>query len=178
MKMSQSSEAPTLDDNELACQETQYNSALREILEDLQSMETIDNGEQYLTKMMKMLDENKPKKYQIIGDNIDMLIKTKQMSREKQNTDIHWFLIYAIIDEIEDLTLPEDTPKRKLADTQPTDCLPNAADKDKLNDIFTILWTRVIVKTIPAFRRFEKSVIWHIPHQYEDEMKKKSETVS
>ena len=77
MKMSQSSEAPTLDDNELACQETQYNSALREILEDLQSMETIDNGEQYLTKMMKMLDENKPKKYQIIGDNIDMLIKTK-----------------------------------------------------------------------------------------------------
>ena len=167
---------PSVQDDILRQNETEYNATLQEILQDIQMLDSAD--EQSITRLLQLLNQNQPRKFQIVGDNIDMIIKTKQMSREKQNTDIHWFLMYAIMDEIVDSSLSEDSPVRKISEIKPTDCLPSAADKEKLHDIFAVLWSRIIVKTIPAFKPFEKSVIWHIPHKYTEEMKNKSETVS
>ena len=75
------------------------------------------------------------------------------MSKDNQNKDIHWFLVYAIVDEIIDATLPTDASRKSFDQLKPQDCLPNMEDKEKLNDIMAILWSRIIVKTIPEFQK-------------------------
>ena len=91
--------------------------------------------------------------FQIIGDNLDLLIRTKHMARDKQNTDIHWFLLWAIMDEICDQSLPRE-PKHSFDSIKPAMCIPNNEDHEKMIEVFTLLWCRIIVKTIPDFYCF------------------------
>ena len=37
---------------------------------------------------------------------------------------------------------------------------------------------RILVKVLPVFNTQSKEVVWHIPHQYQVEMSKKSTVVS
>ena len=155
--------------------EPYFNEMLENLLTSISTsnevrMEDIDS-------LIQTLDTKITKQYQLIGDNIDLLIKTKKMSSQNQNTDIHWFFIYAIVDEILDTSLSNEDPDTKFEDIKLTDFLPNETDQSTLHDTLTILWSRIIVKTIPAFKALEKSVIWHIPHPYQDDMKKKSKVV-
>lgn len=51
-----------------------------------------------------------PAKYQIIGDNVDMLIKIKHQSSSHPNKSIHWFHMNAVKDRVVAGDLPDDMP--------------------------------------------------------------------
>lgn len=121
---------------------------------------------------------NEPAKYQIIGDNLDMYVKVKHMSSDKQNRSIHWFAMNAIQDRVS-LKPPSNRKQLKpILEVENSEFLPSREDNSKLFSDFIPLFARVLVNKIPDFKCFEGAVIKHIPHLYSSEMKKKSLQVS
>lgn len=121
---------------------------------------------------------NSPAKYQIIGDNVDMLIKIKHQSSSKPNKSIHWFHMNAVKDRVVAAELPDYKEIGPIMKLQPGEFLPSARDNQDLLHDFIPLFARVIVDEIPAFNTvFKDIVVRHIPHKYSEVMAQKSEQV-
>ncbi|XP_013382166.1 uncharacterized protein LOC106152931 [Lingula anatina] len=129
-----------------------------------------------LLRLKKAMRDSKSAGYQVIGDNVDLLIKARHMSSERQNKDIHWFFMYAAIDEVSGSHL-DNFRMPKVSDVPLTKCLPNSFDVKKLKYHCMVLWSRVVVHWIPALQCLSKAVVRHIPHRYENTMKAKTTTV-
>lgn len=155
-------------------QESYYNKVMEQLLTAFNNKEALTVND--IDQLIAHWEAGKKETYQIIGDNIDLLIKTKNMSSERGNRDIHWFLLYAIVDEIHDWTLP-DKPSQAYDDIELSTLIPDNTDFEEFKSALTVLWARILVKNIPKFRVLEKCVPWHIPHRYVEEMKQKSKAV-
>lgn len=119
-----------------------------------------------------------PAKYQIIGDNVDMLIKIKHQSSSKPNKSIHWFHMNAVKDRIAAADLSDDKPIGCVKQLRPEEFLPSVKDNQNLLHDFIPLFARVIIDEIPAFNTaFKDIVVRHIPHKYSEVMTQKSEQV-
>jgi hypothetical protein len=119
-----------------------------------------------------------PAKYQIIGDNVDMLIKIKHQSSSKPNKSIHWFHMNAVKDRIAAADLSDDKPIGCAKQLRPEEFLPSVKDNQNLLHDFIPLFARVIIDEIPAFNTaFKDIVVRHIPHKYSEVMTQKSEQV-
>ena len=116
-------------------------------------------------------------KYQIIGDNVDMLIKIKHQSNMKPNKSIYWFHMNAVKDRVIASDLSDDKLIDSVCDLQQGDLLPSAGDNQDLLHDFIPLFARIIIDRILAFIVFKDVVIQHIAHKYSVVMKDKSEQV-
>lgn len=107
-----------------------------------------------------------------------MHIATKHEGKGKYAKDLHLFHTYAIQNEVSGDHLPDDGPPVSLDDVDNTKLLPSLGDHTKLRRDMVVLWSRVLINRVPAFKELRKSVVWHIPHAYTETMSKKSTTVS
>ena len=115
--------------------------------------------------------------YQIIGDNVDFLVKAKHMSFTKQNDSVHWFNLNAILDGVTGQEYSSEKPIKSISNVENIDFLPSAREnQDLLRDLIPLV-SRVVVNRIPAFQTFKKAVVWNIPHAYSEVMEKQSEQV-
>jgi len=138
----------------------------------MRRVDTLDKMD--ICSLKASLSENKPPSYQIIGDNVDLYIKTKHMASDKQNKSIHWFGMNAVQDRVY-LTECSNSAERKSAlDIENSDFLPSSEDNSRLLNDFIPLVARVLADKVPMFETFKKVVIRHIPHKYSHQMKKKS----
>lgn len=140
-----------------------------------------ENGENNITDEMIKLVQDKlhevdAKGYQIIGDNIDLLLKVKHMAAERQNRDIHWFHLYALFDDVP-WTGESEYPQRNLKDIPLSEFLVNSNDVTFYNSQLVILWSRIITQYMPNFECLKPAVIRHIPHKYNGFMRAKSKWV-
>lgn len=108
--------------------------------------------------------------YQIIGDNCDLHVNVRHMTNDNKNKSFHWFNCVAFQDQVSGNHLP-DIHEVTLEDVPVSSFFPSNEDTLELKRDFMILWSRCIVKNLPAFGCLKKSVIYHIPHQYSDVMK-------
>lgn len=141
-------------------------------------LEIIVTGKSLQEAVLKIRNDIKgqtPRNYQIIGDNIDLDIRTKHMSVSRQNTSLHWFNMYAIRDIVNGNEADEVRPK--LADVSFKKYLPDESDDTFLRNDFVPLWSRVLVTHIPDLEQLKKSAVWHIPHKYSHLMQTPSEQV-
>ena len=126
----------------------------------------------------KWKHSSRPTKYQIIGDNVDMHIKTKHQSTSSPNKSIHWFHMYAVKDRVVAPNLLDEKPIGPAEKLQPGEFLPSAKDNQDLLHDFIPLFARVVVDEIPAFKKaFKDVVVRHIPHEYSEIVAQKSEQV-
>ncbi len=130
-----------------------------------------------VSNLRRKLELDTPPMYQIIGDNIDLYIKTKHMSSEKQNKSIHWFAMNAVQDRITGSGLQNERSIKPIMEMENKEFLPSTHDNEDLLHDFIPLFARVIVEKIPAMRTFKSVIVRHIPHKYSNEMKKKSTQV-
>ena len=129
---------------------------------------------QLLKTLTKQLELCKAARYQITGDNLDMLVKVKHMSSTNQNKSIHWYNMNAAMHRVIGNDLRCDGPIRSVLEMENIEFLPSVTDNYKfLRDVIQLV-TRVIVNRIPAFNSFKDVVVKHIPHTYSDVMKENS----
>lgn len=121
---------------------------------------------------------NSPSTYQIIADNVDMMIKIKHQGSRKPNKSIHWFHLLGVKDRAIACDLADDKPVGSVSDLQSGDILPSMKDNQDLLHDFIPLFARVVVDKVPAFKIFKDVVIRHIQHRYSDAMKHQSEQAS
>ena len=119
-----------------------------------------------------------PPSYQVIGDNIDLYVKTKHMTSNRQNKSIHWFVMNAIQDRVIAEGLDNSHQIRPIMEVENAAFLPSKDDNNDLLHDFVPLVTRVLSENVPAFACFRDVVVRHIPHEYSKEMKTKSPQVS
>lgn len=132
----------------------------------------------YSVAISKLIDDMSPiSLYQIIGDNVDIFVKAKHIGSQHQNKSIHWFNLNVVRERVNGSHLCNSQPLRPIKDVSNTEFLPSADDSDKLLDEFVVLCERVLVGNMPAFRPFKKFLVKHIPHEYSEMMKTKSEEV-
>ncbi len=74
--------------------------------------------------------------------------------------------------------MDDNKPSMDLQTCPLSTFLPSHEDNLKLRSEWAILIGRVITTLLPHFQKYKKYIPDHIPHQYSDEMKKKSEVVS
>ncbi|CAB3990467.1 Hypothetical predicted protein [Paramuricea clavata] len=114
--------------------------------------------------------------FQITGDNVDLVVKAKHMSRYNQNQRIHWFNMNAVRNKVNGNHLSDKMQTKSIVDIENVTFLPSLKDNQDLMHELIPLFARSIVFNIPALSKvFSGAVVKHIPHMYSDVMNEKSE---
>ena len=117
--------------------------------------------------------------FKIVMDNIDMNIRPRHQTFERQTQSLHYVNSYAVKDRIdfssfEHATVNTVTHPESLQDV----LLPSANDREALMANFVILAGRILCDVIPALNKIPGLTTKHIQHLYSKEMSSKSEIVS
>lgn len=120
--------------------------------------------------------------YRIVADNLDFSLSARIQTSKFRNQSIHWTHHLAIRDRIipDPSSGPSAFPTKgqcKIADLELSELLPSVESNLAVESDFVVLVTRMVVKFLPAFTMFRDVVIHHIPHQYSNEMARKSDVV-
>lgn len=130
-----------------------------------------------LSMLMQQSDSERPLGYQIIGDNVDLMIKVRHQASDKPNKSIHWFHLNAVKDRVSGAGLSEKGSIKLVDQVENWEILPSYQDNEGLLHDFIPLFARVICDRIPALKSFKDVVVRHIPHKYSNVTKQKSEQV-
>lgn len=121
-------------------------------------------------------------KFIIVGDNLDKMIRRRNMLISRQNTDLHMFNMIAVLDRVfprkEILDIPANPPKCK-SDINLHDYLPDSADEKLLVSELEILVARDVLKYMKDINSGWADDLFPkvIKHDYMDATSKKSEVV-
>ena len=114
--------------------------------------------------------------YKMVFDNIDVNVKPRHMTSDRQTRSLHYVQSYALKDRVNYDNLSNELPTTEVC---VFDILPTNEDYEFLKRDFAILLSRVIVKFIPYFTsNYNELLTKHIPHEHSTEMATKSEIVS
>ena len=130
-----------------------------------------------LSMLMQQSDSERPLGYQIIGDNVDLMIKVRHQASDKPNKSIHWFHLNAVKDRVSGAGLSEKGSIKLVDQVENWEILPSYQDNEDLLHDFIPLFAQVICDRIPALKSFKDLGIRHIPHKYSNVTKQKSEQV-
>ncbi|XP_072037402.1 uncharacterized protein [Amphiura filiformis] len=115
--------------------------------------------------------------FRLVGDNVDLKVKPRYMSTDKQNVDHHHFQHIAVKNRISGMHLPDDEPIGTPESTPLTELQPNASDNKALHYEWSILIGQIISSHCPHLS-WMKNCLPSLTHKHMDSMKKKSEVVN
>ena len=116
--------------------------------------------------------------YRLVGDNVDIIIKPRQTSIAHASIDLHYFNFMAVKNRVSGNHLSKTRDETKLK--EPVDwsqVVPSVNDHKRLESHWAILVGHIICRHIPALQWMQLYLPQHIPHDYSNETKKKSEVV-
>ena len=124
-----------------------------------------------------------PSSFKIIGDNVDKNVTPRYIrsTSEQQVKSLHYYHSYAVRDRIDVSSFPNELsptcipPLEICAKT----LLPNEDDDSALIANIKVLFSRILVQTLPFFNMaFSDLIVDHINHRRHKEMSSKSCIVS
>ena len=117
------------------------------------------------------------KGYQLVMDNVDVVVKARHPTRENYGKDYHMVQMMAVQNRVSAWHLPNSHPIATIDTIESTDFLPNTTDNNKLKRDWTILSARMIREHIPALCQMMDTLPHVIVHEHMTEMKEKSKVV-
>ncbi len=115
--------------------------------------------------------------FQVIMDNVDLVIHPRHTSREKHGSDLHMAHAIAVKNRVEGYHLPNDAPISTVSSINVEDFLPTLSDNKTLKHEWMLLIGNIISSHIPAL----KWISGHVPaqphHDHMSDMCKKSHIV-
>ena len=115
--------------------------------------------------------------YKLVCDNLDKTIKPRDMRVDHLPQSLHYFNVYAVLDQIDFRSLSCDTSIIDVTEIDLNKFLPSAADMEAMIASFSVLISRLLVKHIPALCAYSLCVPAHIDHKYSREMAAESHVV-
>ena len=117
--------------------------------------------------------------FKIAMDNIDMNIRPRHQTFERQTQSLHYVNSFALKDRIDFSSFEHATVNTVLHPESLHDVLlPSASDREALMANFVILAGRILCDAIPALNKIPGLTTKHIEHLYSKEMSTKSGIVS
>ncbi len=124
-----------------------------------------------------MLDYAGSRPWKIVGDNLDVSVKVRDMRLDNPNQMHHFFHLIGVQDRIDTAHLDNTKPKRTMSSMGVQDFVPSARDFAQLRTDITVLVSRIAVSEFPAFEFMRNAVPDHITHVHSKEMSEKSKVV-
>lgn len=116
--------------------------------------------------------------YRLVTDNIDLAVQARHQSSSHKNKSLHWTHTYAVKNRVAvDGNLDREVPQKKVEDLEMSEILPGPEIQESLKGSLVPLVLRVLVRHLPAYKKFRTAVEHHLPHQYSVQMRNKSEQV-
>jgi len=112
------------------------------------------------------------------GDNWDLKVLKGHMRKDIQNEDLHLFASNLIENRVKFSHLPNVNPKGNILTFPRHNFSLTVNEWKKYAEASRILVGRVILEFFPKFKWMKSVLPTHIPHQYSEEMAKKSNIVS
>ena len=138
-----------------------------------------NNSEEAATakKMLVKVKESAHPGFAVIFDNIDLEIKTKNMTMSNQKTSHHWVNHKMVINRVSGMNTLKKSPP-DLQDISNQSFMPTIPEMQTQRMDYIVLVSRMLVEYFTALSPFKDIVIQHIPHKYSKEMSKKSTKVN
>jgi hypothetical protein len=115
--------------------------------------------------------------YRFNFDNLDFLIKVRDMTEDHQNQSRHYVQMLAVKDRVNCEHLPNDEPIGDLLNIDNCQFLPTAADNDSLrNDLIHVI-SLILTENVKAFEVFKDVYPPNFTHEYSDVVDEKSVVV-
>ena len=112
--------------------------------------------------------------FKLVIDNIDMNLRPRHQTFERQTKSIHYVNCYAVRDRV-DLSSYSNTNIRHVVPIE--SLLPLEDDRRSIMGNFVILAGRILCESIPALCQIPHLATQHILHPHSKEMNSKSEIV-
>ena len=112
--------------------------------------------------------------FKVVIDNIDMHIKPRHQTFERQARSIHYVNAYATLDRID---LSDYSTQTTGGEVSIASLLPTSSDRESVLDNFAVLAGRILCQCIPALQELTGLETSHIHHTYSMEMNRKSDIV-
>lgn len=113
--------------------------------------------------------------FKVVIDNIDMNLRPRHQTFERQTKSIHYVNSYAVRDRVDLSCCTAVTSRNTVVSID--SLLPNDTDRKKIMNNFVILAGRILIESIPAFKEIPDLVTKHTLHQHSEEMNSRSEIV-
>ena len=133
-------------------------------------------GRHFLDHAIKLTKEGK--KFSIVLDNIDWEVRAHDMREEHQNISEHAVASSLVFDRVPSNHLPDNGPQKDIKTVDPGIFLLSDDELSEIAFRYCIYVGRIIVDVFPKLNFLADLLPKHIPHQYSDEMKQKSEVVT
>ena len=111
-------------------------------------------------------------------DNLDYRQEVHYMTEDHQNVDKHCVTVMSTENRVSGNHLSDVTPEEGVLGMENGKCLPDHSDSVKQRLNYIDLVGRIITAHIPCLAFLSDVAKQHIPHQYKDEMRAKTDTVS
>ena len=138
-------------------------------------IEECDIGHDDESSCIPHQDGDKSLMYQITGDNLDLSIKTKFITRKKRNKSNHWFNMVATNERF---PVPSTLFGRKqrcsILDIENKTFVASLTDVDLMKESFTAMIARTLTKYVSELQDYRSFVSDHINHEYSDVAAEKS----
>ena len=90
--------------------------------------------------------------YRMNIDNLDFLLKVRDMTETHQNKSKHYVQAMAVVDRVPCEHLPDDRPIADLMTISIQDFLPSEDDNNSLRDDFIQMVSLILTEHVPAFK--------------------------
>lgn len=125
-----------------------------------------------------VVHQSGPCTYIVGGDNVDFTIDPRDMRSDNQRKSIHFFHVYAALDRVNCIDLPDNEPCGDIKTLSLSTFVPSSAECNTLRMNYATLLSRIVVEKLEYFKAFQCCVVKHIQHENSDVMKQKSLLVS
>ena len=116
--------------------------------------------------------------FKLVIDNIDMNLRPRHQTFERQTQSIHYVNAYAVRDRIDFSRLENRMVNLENNQVSAESLYPSAHDHSCIMANFAILAGRILHESIPALNQMPNLITQHIKHPHYKEMSSKSITVS
>ena len=114
----------------------------------------------------------------IVLDNIDYHQSTHNMTESHKDPDLHFCSYMSTENRVSGNHLSDQQPIADIMDMANEKVLPSQLDHSKQRNDYVVLVSRYITEEIDCLKFLKGVTTPHIRHQYSDESKLKTETVS
>lgn len=148
----------------------------KELLTDMYNCDHARSRDAAIERLSKHREDMHPG-YSFTGDNVDMILKPRQMMKGNQNKDYHMFQYVAHENRISANHLSDEKPIADICKIPLTTFLPSVQEQELLAEELTTLVGHKWAEYIPALKWFEEHLPDHIYHKHMDDVRKKTNKV-
>ena len=111
-------------------------------------------------------------------DNLDYRQEVHYMTEDHQNIDKHVVTVMSTENRVSGSHLSDEPKADGVLNMENGKCLPSPQDNAKQRENYITLVERIVATNIPCMNFLLNASTPHIPNQYRNEVKNKTETVS